>query len=59
VGFDGGTHDAVLVDRADLRAGHRLEGPVIIGEYSGTTWVPAGCRADVDAWGCIHLAFAP
>jgi N-methylhydantoinase A len=58
VGFGGGTHDAVLVDRAELRAGHRLEGPAVVGEYSGTTWVPAGCRAEVDAWGCIHLTFA-
>jgi N-methylhydantoinase A len=58
VGFDGATHQAVLVDRADLRAGHRLDGPAVVTEYSGTTWVPAGCLAEVDAWGCIHLSFA-
>jgi N-methylhydantoinase A len=54
---DGTTQDATLLRREDLRAGHRVRGPAVVAEYSGTTWVPPGCRADVDAWGCLHLVF--
>jgi len=50
-------HAASLVLREDLRAGHHVDGPAIIQEYSGTTWIPRGCRADVDGWGCIHLTY--
>ena len=46
---------AKRVWRRDLRAGHELHGPLVIGEYSGTTWVPPGWRVRVDAWGCLHL----
>ena len=52
----GGELAARLVRRADLEAGHELDGPVVIQEYSGTCWVPPGWRARVDAWGCLHLA---
>ena len=55
--FGGETHEAALMRREDLRAGHRFVGPAVIQEYSGTTWVPLGCRVSVDAWGCLHLAF--
>ena len=55
--FGGKTHEAVLVLREDLRAGHILSGPAVIQEYSGTTWVPFGCQLEVDAWGCLHLVF--
>ena len=41
--------------RHDLRAGHRLEGPVLVGEYSATTWVPEGWTVEVDRWGILHL----
>lgn len=51
----GGTIPAVRVRRADLRAGHRLDGPAIIQEYSGTTWVPPAWTLEVDRWGCLHL----
>ncbi|MSR21304.1 MAG: hydantoinase/oxoprolinase family protein [Gemmatimonadetes bacterium] len=43
------------VRRRDLRAGHRLDGPAVIQEYSGTTWVPPGWTLEVDSWGCLHL----
>jgi len=46
---------ALRVRRADLRAGHRLDGPLVVEEYSGTTWVPPEWRLDVDRWGCLHL----
>ena len=55
--FGGSTHEAQCAQRSDLLAGHRIEGPAVIQEYSGTTWVPAGFQAEVDAWGCLHLEF--
>jgi len=44
------------VRRRDLRAGHVLEGPAVIQEYSGTTWVPSGWTLEVDPSGCLHLS---
>jgi len=46
---------ATRIRRRHLRAGHRLEGPVIVQEYSGTTWVPPGCVLEVDGWGNLSL----
>jgi N-methylhydantoinase A len=53
--FGGETVTARRVWRRDLRAGHTLQGPLIIQEYSATTWVPPGWRMDVDRWGSLHL----
>ncbi|RMH18648.1 MAG: hydantoinase/oxoprolinase family protein [Gemmatimonadetes bacterium] len=47
--------EAARVWRRDLRAGHELEGPTLVLEYSATTWVPSGWRARVDEWGVLHL----
>jgi N-methylhydantoinase A len=47
---------AARIARSDLRAGHRVEGPAVIQEYSGTTWVPPEWTIDVDAHGALHLA---
>ncbi len=55
VRFEGHRLEARRAHRSELRAGHRLAGPVIIQEYSGTTWVPPRCTLEVDAWGCLHL----
>jgi N-methylhydantoinase A len=55
--FGGASHRAALIRREDLRAGHHVGGPAVIEEYSGTTWVPLGCRVSVDAWGCLHMTF--
>lgn len=55
--FDGERHEAAMARREHLLAGHRLSGPAVIQEYSGTTWVPPGCHMEVDAWGCLHLLF--
>ena len=41
--------------RRDLRAGHALSGPLLVLEYSATTWVPPGWRMEVDPWGSLHL----
>ncbi|HSG09322.1 MAG TPA: hydantoinase/oxoprolinase family protein [Longimicrobiales bacterium] len=53
--FGGTTVSAQRVWRQHLRAGHVLRGPVIVQEYSATTWVPPEWRMEVDRWGCIHL----
>jgi N-methylhydantoinase A len=47
--------NAVAVRRDALRAGHRLAGPLVVQEYSATTWVPPEWTLEVDAWGCLHL----
>jgi N-methylhydantoinase A len=53
--FGGRDLEASLVWRRDLAAGHKLEGPAIVQEYSATTWVPPHWRLEVDRWGCLHL----
>jgi N-methylhydantoinase A len=55
VRFEGRDLEAALVWRRDLRAGHRMEGPVVVREYSATTWVPPEWTLEVDAWGTLHL----
>jgi len=47
--------EAVLVPRRSLRSEHELQGPLIIQEYSGTTWIPPGWVMKPDTWGCLHL----
>lgn len=51
----GQAHQATSVRRGDLRAGHELAGPLIVEEYSGTTWAPPEWTLQVDSWGCLHL----
>ena len=52
---DGAWIETRRVWRRDLRAGHRLEGPAQVLEYSSTTWVPPEWLAEVDQWGSLHL----
>ncbi len=47
--------EAAKVERPLLRAGHEVEGPAIITEYSATTWVPEGWTARVDELGNLIL----
>ncbi|GMR12491.1 MAG: hydantoinase/oxoprolinase family protein [Gemmatimonadota bacterium] len=47
--------EAAQVERPLLRAGHLVEGPAIITEYSATTWVPEGWTARVDQLGNLIL----
>ena len=54
--FGAAALDAQSVWRADLGAGHELAGPLVIKEYSGTTWVPPTWGVEVDRWGCLHLS---
>jgi N-methylhydantoinase A len=55
VRFHGRDLEAARVWRSDLRAGHVLQGPAIIQEYSATTWLPPDWRLEVDGWGTLHL----
>ncbi len=41
--------DTPVLQRDLLSLGNRFEGPAIVHEYSATTVVPPGCRAEVDA----------
>jgi N-methylhydantoinase A len=47
--------DVTLLWRQELRGGHRLAGPVVVQEYSATTWVPPRWTLEVDRWGTLHL----
>jgi N-methylhydantoinase A len=53
---DGEWIETRRVWREDLGAGHRLDGPLQVLEYSATTWVPPGWVLDVDRWGSLHLS---
>jgi N-methylhydantoinase A len=53
--YGGRTLTASRVWRHDLAAGHALRGPLIVQEYSATTWVPPEWSMLVDRWGCLHL----
>ena len=55
VWMDGREQDAVIYDRARLRAGDRVTGPAVITEMDSTTLVLAGHTADVDAHGNILI----
>lgn len=44
--FQGRTLPAAVVPRASLRAGHRLQGPAVVTEYSATLWLPPGWVAE-------------
>ena len=48
--------DAGRIWRADLSPGHELHGPMVVLEYSSTTWVPEGWRLTLDEWGNLHLS---
>ena len=43
------------VRREDLRTGHRLDGPLVILEYSATTWLPPGWTLEVLPGGGLRL----
>ncbi|MBI4540125.1 MAG: hydantoinase/oxoprolinase family protein [Gemmatimonadetes bacterium] len=47
--------EAERVWRSELRAGHSLEGPALVLEYSATTWVPPAWRLEMDGWGNLLL----
>jgi N-methylhydantoinase A len=53
--FRGERIRARRIDRGELGAGARLAGPLVVTEYSATTWVPPGWTLEVDRWGILHL----
>lgn len=53
--YDGGTHEAALYRRADLRAGQRFAGPAVVLQDDCTTCVLGGFAVEVDAWGNLIL----
>src|SRR5579864_119833 len=44
-----------VLDRARLLPGNQFEGPAIVHEYSATTVVPRGCRAQADEYSNIVI----
>jgi N-methylhydantoinase A len=55
VRIDGHVHNAALVLRRRLRPGVIVRGPAILSEYSSTTLLPPGARADVLPSGAIAI----
>ena len=53
--MDGRMQDAVIYDRALLKAGNRIAGPAIVTEMDSTTLVHSGCEALVDAHGNLII----
>lgn len=47
--------DVPVIDRARLAPGHHFTGPALVEEYSGTTIVPPGWRAEVTSGGHLVL----
>ncbi len=52
---DGAEHEALIYDRAKLRAGDRIPGPAIVSEMDSTTVILPGHAADVDAHGLLLI----
>jgi len=53
--MDGKMQDAIIYDRALLKAGNRVTGPAIITEMDSTTLVHSGCEALVDDHGNLII----
>ena len=55
VRFRDSDHATAIAWRRDLFAGHVLDGPALVLEYSATTWIPPGWTLTVGEWGALHL----
>ncbi|MBK1658404.1 hydantoinase/oxoprolinase family protein [Paracraurococcus ruber] len=53
--LDGAWREVAFHDRAALRAGHRLHGPVVVTQEDCTTVVPPGQAVLVDRHGCLRI----
>jgi len=53
--FDGQWREVPVLDRGRLAPGNQFAGPAIVHEYSATTVVPPGCRAEVDEYSNIVI----
>jgi N-methylhydantoinase A len=56
--IDGKTHDAPLLLRRRLATGVTVAGPALIAEYSATTLLPPGARADVLSTGALSITLS-
>ena len=56
--YGGRSVEARAVWRRDLAQGHTLEGPLLMLDYSATTWVPPEWTLEMDRWGVAHLTQA-
>ena len=52
----GCTQPALLADRGELRVGDGFAGPMVITEFSATTWIAPGWQVEVDSWGNLLLS---
>jgi N-methylhydantoinase A len=53
--FDREARDTIIVDRANLRAGHTFEGPAIVVETTATTVVPPRFSVTVESHGALTI----
>jgi N-methylhydantoinase A len=53
-GPEAGVVETPVLTRESLRE-RVVEGPLFVDEYDSTTVVPPGCRATLDAFGCIEI----
>ncbi|MDE0806459.1 MAG: hydantoinase/oxoprolinase family protein [Longimicrobiales bacterium] len=53
--LDGQWTEVKRIQRENLSPGYELPGPLVITEYSSTTWIPPNYRVMVDQWGSLHL----
>jgi len=53
--LDGKKLKTLVFNRVDLPPGARLRTPCIVTEYSSTTLIPAGTRAEVDSYGNLII----
>ncbi|HEX6835988.1 MAG TPA: hydantoinase/oxoprolinase family protein, partial [Polyangia bacterium] len=56
--LDGAVHDAPLLLRRRLAPGVTVAGPALLAEYSSTTLLPPGARADVLPSGALSITLA-
>ena len=53
VQFDEGPREVAVYRREDLPAGARLRAPCVVTEYSSTTFIPPGARAEIERGGSL------
>lgn len=53
--FEGRRTSCPVLDRSKLRPGHRIAGPAIVEEYSGTSLIPPGSEGEVRAGGHLWI----
>jgi N-methylhydantoinase A len=54
--LDGQWTEVKRIGRENLSPGYELSGPLVITEYSSTTWIPPDYNVIVDQWGNLHLS---